>query len=63
MLLDKRVTDFLVRVRRAVGRRDVNLVQPIEGREALVVSDGRLKEVDNLLMLAVLRTIARYVEG
>lgn len=63
VLLDKRITDLRVGVSRAVGRRDASLLQPVEGREALVVTNGRFKEVNNFLVLAVLRTVARHVEG
>lgn len=47
----------------AVGGRDVVLGQPGEGRQAGVVHDRRLEEVDDFLVLAVMRAVAGDVEG
>lgn len=63
MLLDKRITNVLIRVCSAVGRRDVNLLQPVKGRKALVVSNGCFEKVDDFFVFAILRTVARDVEG
>ena len=37
--------------------------KPIESREPLVVLDSRLEKVNNIFVLAVLRTVAGNVEG
>lgn len=62
-LLDERGQDLRVRVRRRVGGRDIGGGEPLERREALLVPDDGLEEVDDLLVLAVLRAVARHVEG
>lgn len=62
MLLDESITNIGVRVGSAVRGRDVRFFQPFECREALVIPNGCLKEVNDLLVLAVLRTVASNVE-
>ena len=62
VLLDESVTDIGVRVGGAVRGRDLRFLQPFKRRETLVVSNSRLKEVDDLLVLAVLRTVAGNVK-
>lgn len=42
---------------------DASLVQPAKGRQAAVVEDGSLEELDDLLVLNVLWSIARNVKG
>jgi hypothetical protein len=39
------------------------LEQPVEGRELLVVTDSGLEVVYDILVLDILRTVAREVEG
>lgn len=62
VLLNKSIPDIGVRVRSAVRGCDVCFLQPFEGREALVVSDSCLEEVNDFLVLTVLRTVASNVE-
>ncbi len=47
----------------AVTGRDLRLAQPRPGRKALVVLDRGLEEVDDLLVLTILRSIARDIKG
>ena len=62
-LLDERGQDLSVRVRGGVGGRDIRGGEPFERREALLVPDDGLEEVDDFLVLAVLRAVAGHVEG
>ena len=38
------------------------LKQPVEGRELLVVADGGLEKVDNILVLDILGAVAGQIE-
>ncbi len=63
MLFGQGVVDVGVTVRGAVARRDALVLQPLEGREPLVVFDCSLEEVDDFFVLDVFRAVAGYLEG
>lgn len=63
MLGEQNIADISVGVSSRVGRHNLSLLEPLEGRKTLVVLDRGLEEVDDFLVLAVLRTIAGDVEG
>ena len=50
-------------VGRRVARRDAGLLEPVPGGQGLVIRDGGVEEVDDVLVLAVLRAVAGHVEG
>jgi hypothetical protein len=63
VLLGQDVAYGCVAVRGAVGGDNVLCLEPLVRGEALVVLDCRLEEVDDFLVLAVLRAVAGDVEG
>ncbi|KAJ8108241.1 hypothetical protein OPT61_g8307 [Boeremia exigua] len=63
VLLGQRLLEVGVRVGGAVGGDDVLCLEPLEGREALVEFYRGFEEVDYFFVLAVLRAVARRVEG
>lgn len=63
VLLGQRVLEVRVRVGGAVGGDDVLCLQPLVGREALVVFDCGFEEIDDFLVFAVERAVAGHVEG
>lgn len=62
MLLEQHIADISIRVSSLIRWRDMRFFQPFERRKPLVVLDRRLKEIYHILMLTVLRAVARYVE-
>lgn len=63
MLSEQNIADISIGVSSRVGGYNLGSLEPLEGRETLVVFDCGLEEVDNFLVLAVLRTIAGNVES
>jgi hypothetical protein len=53
VVLEQHITDGGVGVTSLVGRRNVCVLEPLKCGESLVVLDGRLEEVHDLLMFAV----------
>ena len=62
-LLGQGFLNVCERIRGLIARHDFGLVQPLPGRVALVVLDRGLEEIDNVLVLDVVRAIAGDVEG
>lgn len=63
VLVMEDVYEVRVRVSGRVGGCDSFCREPIEGWKVLVVLDGCLEEIDDILVLAVLGPIARKVKG
>jgi hypothetical protein len=59
----KSILELAERVGGSVTRCDTSCVQPAKGRQAAVVEDGSLKELNDFLMLNILRAVARHIEG
>jgi hypothetical protein len=59
----KSILELAERIGGSVARRDASCVQPAKGRQAAVVEDGSFEELNDFLVLDVLRAIARHIEG
>lgn len=51
------------RVRGLVTRLNTSILEPLVGRQAVVVHGGRLEELNDVLVLLVMLTVARGVKG
>ena len=63
ILLPKSLLHLGERIGRLVGGRNAVVREPVVGRQTLEVLDGSLEEVDEVVVLDILGTVARDVEG
>ena len=62
MLLEGRL-NVAKRVRGLVARLNTSILEPLVGRQAVVVHGGSLEKLNDVLVLLVVLTVARSVKG
>lgn len=63
VVFEENVADGGVRVSSLIRRRNIRVLKPLERGESFVVFYRRLKEINHIFVLAVLRTVTRHIKS